>query len=269
MSSALPFCRALLPASWQLSSWSALRSLAALVTLFASAACLAQADYARERRWANEITPGLVVGDAVYLAQKSGHKFLAIYTAAAKPRAAVITVHGMGVHPDWALIGALRSGLADQGYATLSVQMPVLAADAKADAYPPLFSDAAERLHVAVAFLKAKGHRNIAIASHSLGSRMSNYFLVGTPDHGVAAWISIGIVPGEFAEPGKLQLPVLDIYGERDFPQVLQQAEARANVLRTLRGSAQIEIAGADHYFGGSEGDLVRQVRQFLDQKFK
>ena len=237
--------------------------------LFASAACLAQADYAREKRWADEITPGLVVGDAVYLTQKSGHRFLAIYTAAAQPHAAVILVHGLGRHPDWELIGALRSGLSDQGYTTLSVQMPVLAADATAAAYPPLFPDAAERLHAAVAFLKTKGHRKIAIASHSLGSRMSNLFLAGTPDHGVAAWVSIGIVPSEFAEPGKLRLPVLDIYGERDFPNVLQQAEARAAVLKTLRGSAQIEVAGADHYFTGREGELVRQVKQFLDLRLK
>ena len=246
-----------------------MRIFPVVVALLVSSACLAQANYAREKRWADEISPGLVVGDAIYLAQKSGHKFLAIYTTVPQPRAAVIVVHGLGVHPDWALIGALRSGLADQGYATLSVQMPVLAADAKADAYAPLFPDAADRLQTAVAFLKAKGHRKIAIASHSLGSRMSNFFLVGTPDHGVAAWISIGIVPGEFAEPGKLRLPVLDIYGERDFPQVLQQAEARANVLRTLRGAAQIEVVGADHYFTGREGELTRQVKLFLDLRLK
>jgi pimeloyl-ACP methyl ester carboxylesterase len=236
--------------------------------LFASAACLAQADYAREKRWAEEITPGLVVGDAIYLAQKSGHKFLAIYTEVARSRAAVITVHGVGVHPDWALIGALRSGLADQGYATLSVQMPVLAATAQAEEYLPLFPDAAERLQAAVAFLKSKGHRKIALAAHSMGSRMSNFFLV-TPDNGIDVWVSVGISSGEFAEPGKLRAPVLDIYGGRDLPQVLKQAEALANVLRTLKGSAQIEVAGADHYFVGHESELVRQVRQFLDQRLK
>ena len=246
-----------------------MRLLSLFLLLIAAALAHAAPDYAREKRWADEITPGLVVGDAVYLAQKSGHKFLAIYTQAAQPRAAVIIVHGLGRHPDWELIGSLRSGLPDQGYDTLSVQMPVLAADAKADAYPPLFPDAAERLHAAVAFLKAKGHRKIAIASHSLGSPMSNFFLVSTPDHGVAAWISIGIVPGEFTEPGKLRLPVLDIYGERDFPDVLQQTEARAAVLKTLRGSAQIEVAGADHYFTGRESELTRQVKQFLDLRLK
>jgi len=246
-----------------------MRPLSFFLLLIAAVLAHAAPDYAREKRWADEITPGLVVGDAVYLTQKSGHKFLALYTAVAAPHAAVITVHGSGVHPDWALIGALRGGLADHGYATLSVQMPVLAADAKADAYPPLFPDAADRLQAAVAFLRAKGHRKIAIASHSLGARMSNFFLVSTPDHGVAAWISIGIVPGEFTEPGKLRLPVLDIYGERGFPQVLKQADARAAVLKTLKGSAQIEVAGADHFFAGYEGELVKQVRQFLDQRLK
>ncbi len=67
-----------------------------------NAAALAQTpDTAREKRWADEITPAILVGDAVYLAQKSGHKFLAIYAANAKARAGVIVVHGMGVHPDW------------------------------------------------------------------------------------------------------------------------------------------------------------------------
>ena len=51
-----------------------------LVSTLLQAQPAAQPDYAREKRWADEITPGLVVGDAIYLTQKSGHKFLAIYT---------------------------------------------------------------------------------------------------------------------------------------------------------------------------------------------
>jgi alpha/beta superfamily hydrolase len=70
----------------------------------------------------------------------------------------------------------------------LSVQMPVLAADARGDQYPPLYAQAAERLRAAVAF---------------------------------------------------------------------------------LRGSGQIRIAGADHFFSGQETQLVGQVRQFLDQKLR
>lgn len=226
-------------------------------------------DYAREKRWADEITPGLVVGDAIYLEQKAGHKFLAIFTQAPKARAAVIVAHGMGVHPDWALIGALRSGLADNGYTTLSVQMPVRGATGLGEEYPSLFPDAADRLQTAVAFLQSKGYGKIALVAHSMGARMSNYFLAGSPATGIAAWVAIGISNGDFANAHNLHMPILDIYGERDFPAVLQKAGARATVLRTLKGSAQIEVAGADHYFAGSEGELVKQVRQFLDRSLR
>jgi alpha/beta superfamily hydrolase len=89
------------------------------------------------------------------------------------------------------------------------------------------------------------------------------------PDNNVAAWVSIGISSGDFAAPEKLRLPILDIYGERDLPQVLNNAAARAAVIQKLKGSAQIEVAGADHYFAGSEHELTKQVRQFLDRKFE
>ncbi|HSQ02407.1 MAG TPA: hypothetical protein VLN59_00140, partial [Burkholderiales bacterium] len=54
------------------------------------------------------------------------------------------------------LINALRTVLSEHGSATLSVQMPVLAATATADLYPPLFPEAAERLRAAVDFLRAQ-----------------------------------------------------------------------------------------------------------------
>jgi len=241
-----------------------------MVWICALSACAAIAapDYAREKRWADEITPTLVVGDPVYIAQRGGHKFLALYAEAKNPRAAVIVVHGLGIHPDWALIGALRSELPDAGYTTLSVQMPVLAADAKGEDYSALFGDAAERLSAAVAFLKSKGHARIALVSHSMGSRMSNHFLTANAGHGIAVWVAIGISSGEFVDATTFRLPVLDIYGERDFPQVLKNADTRAAQLAKLKGSAQIEVPGSDHYFAGSEMELVRHVRRFLERHF-
>lgn len=61
--------------------------LAAL--LLALALSLAQADYAREKRWANEITPGIVGGEAMWIELKSGRKFLAIY--APNPKAGPVS----------------------------------------------------------------------------------------------------------------------------------------------------------------------------------
>ena len=93
--------------------------LVALLT-FAGEACAAGvADTAREARWAAEVTPQLVVGDAVWLATARHPRVLALYAhPAAKTGNAVIVVHGLGVHPDWNLIGVLRAALVDRGYAT-------------------------------------------------------------------------------------------------------------------------------------------------------
>src|SRR5690348_263141 len=130
--------------------------LFAWLALAAAAPSMAQADYAREQRWESEITPAILVGDPVHLTLQSGRRFLAIYTPSAGTATGVIVVHGIGVHPDWGLINSLRSQLPERGYSTLSVQMPVRAADAKADQYPSLFPEAAERLAAAVAFLHEK-----------------------------------------------------------------------------------------------------------------
>jgi dienelactone hydrolase len=236
--------------------------------LLAPALCLAQADYAREKRWADEITPSILVGDAVYLEIKPGRKFLAIYAANAKATAGVIVVHGVGVHPDWGLNNPLRSQLAEQGYATLSVQMPVLAAEIRGEQYPPLFPEAGERLRAAVAYLRGRGLEKVAIVSHSMGARMANYFLNHAGDARVDAWVAIGIL-GEFTEPATFKAPVLDLYGENDFPIVLEGAAKRAAAIRTIRGSGQVQVAGADHFFAGMENELVRRVRQFLDARLR
>jgi pimeloyl-ACP methyl ester carboxylesterase len=227
-----------------------------------------QADYARERRWAEEIAPAIVVGDSVEIALGSGRKFLGIYTSNAKAVAGVIVVHGLGVHPDWSLIGVLRTRLAEQGYTTLSIQMPVLAADAKGDQYPPLFPEAGERIAAAIAYLRNKGLGKIAIVSHSMGSRMTNYFLNHAGDARIDAWVAVGI-QGEFIEPATFKAPVLDIYGEKDQPAVLGGAVTRATAIHGIRGSGQIQVAGAEHFFTGKEDELVKQVKLFLDRRLR
>jgi len=236
--------------------------------LLAAQLAFAQADYTREKRWADEIAPAVLVGDPVYLAQKNGHQFLALWAPNPRAVAGVIVVHGLGVHPDWGLINPLRSQLSEQGYSTLSVQMPVLMAEMRADTYPPLFPEAAERLAAAVAFLRGKGLEKIAIVSHSLGSRMTNYFLNHAGDARIDAWVAIGIL-GEFTQAESFKAPVLDLYGEREIPSVLDSAEKRAEAIRGIRGSAQIQVTGADHFFAGMENEMVRRVRQFLDARLK
>ena len=239
---------------------------AGLLALF-SLTALAEplVDYAREKKWADEIVPGLVVGDPVYLQTPRGHhKFLALFTPTDTGKAAIV-VHGMGIHPDWGMVGTLRTELADRGFATLSIQMPILAADARGEAYPPTFPEAAERIAEAVAFLKAKGYKQIAIVSHSMGSRMSRAYMTGKPDPAVKSWASLGISVDDYKA---VKLPILDLYGDNDLPQVLANAGKRKQSL-AAKESKQVMIARADHFFTGRESEMVAAVADFLKATLK
>jgi len=239
--------------------------LAALLSLAAMAAP-GVADYTREKKWADEVVPGLVVGDPVYLQTPRGHhKFLTLFTPVAGTDRAVIVVHGMGIHPDWGMVGTLRTELADRGFTTLSIQMPVLAADAKGEAYPPTFPEAAERFAEAVKFLKAKGYTQLAIVSHSMGSRMSRVYVAGKPDAAVKSWVSLGISYDDYAG---IRLPVLDMYGDNDLPPVLDNAQKRKGTLKAA-GSKQLVIPHADHFYSGHEAEMVAAVADFLNATLK
>jgi dienelactone hydrolase len=184
----------------------------------AGSALAATPDLARERRWADEIVPQLFAGEAVWLATMHQPKVLALYTAPATPtQRAIVVVHGLGVHPDWNLIGVLRSDLADVGFATLSVQMPVLAADAPRDEYALLFPDAFERLDAAMQWLRAHGYTHIGVVSHSLGAAMTNAWLAKSHP-AIGAWVPIGMTVDFAASP---RVPVADVVAERDFPEAL------------------------------------------------
>lgn len=214
-------------------------------------------DYAREQRWADEIVPGLVVGEALRLEAAGGRKFLGILTAAKRLRGAVILVHGAGVHPDWGVIGALRALLADRGYTTLSIQMPVLAAGADPGAYSRIFAEADARIAAAVAYLRARKAGRLAIVSHSMGARMAQDFVRRHADAPLAAWAPLAISSGRFEGIGSLKFPVFDVYAEKDLEQVKSGAADRAAVLKGIRDSRQAMVYGADHFFAKKEKELA------------
>jgi alpha/beta superfamily hydrolase len=232
-----------------------MRLFAAALMLGAAFAAPAQ-DYEREARWKAEVLGNLVVGDAVDLALPGGRSFLGLYTPGEK--AAILLVHGIGVHPDHGVIGMLRVALADMGFATLSVQMPVLAADAQSqDYYPALFPEASARIAAAAQWLSSK-NKKVVLASHSLGSWMSEHHLRSGAG-GFAAWVCMG--RGGSIAP--VALPVLDVYGEKDNLPVIEAANARRAVLEKIPGSKQVRIPGADHFYSGKEEELARLIADF------
>jgi dienelactone hydrolase len=240
------------------------RSTAALVLLALAGIASAAPDYAREQRLSDEVLPSVVVGDAVTLQTGAGRRFLGLLTIPAKPRAALILVHARGMHPDFGVIGALRAGLADRGYTTLSIQMPVLASDATAAEYVPLFPEAGQRLEAAIDFLRAKGMSRIALVSHSLGARMANEFIAHHPNAGLIAWLPLAISTGRFESLVGVRFPIFDIYAEHDFDEVLKGAPGRSKVLGRHRGSKQAMVYGTDHYFAKKEKEVAALIDQLL-----
>ncbi len=233
------------------------------LSLLCSQLVFAGADYAREKKWADEIVPDVVVGDVVYLEAK-GHKFLTLFTEVANAKAGLVIVHGIGVHPEHGLIGVLRGNLADQGYTTFSIQMPILAVEAQAKAYPPLYPEATERIKSAVQYLQGKGHKKIAVVSHSLGSVMSHAYFKTNAETPVAAWVSIGMEGDSYAG---INVPIFDLYG--DHPIVLKNAQKRADSLRGNAAFKQTRAPAADHFFTGQANALVKYVKEYLDQTLK
>jgi pimeloyl-ACP methyl ester carboxylesterase len=224
-------------------------------------------DYVREQRIADEVAFAVVTGDPVRLEGEDGRSFLGLFTRVPSAKVGIVLVHGTGVHPDWGLIGELRTSLADAGYSTMSIQMPVLAADAKADDYVALYPAAVLRIKAAVQSMRIKGYKKIALVSHSLGSRMSNAYLVKNPES-VNAWVAIGM-SAELRGVDRFAFPVFDLYGENDLPQVLESATQRGAAIHSLKGSRQIAVPEADHFFNGHYPELDAQVQSFLDQTFR
>jgi pimeloyl-ACP methyl ester carboxylesterase len=240
-------------------------SLAATLA-FAGHAIGATPDYAREARWAAEIEPAIVVGDPLWLKTPDRDRVLAILTRPPGPPAGgIVLVHGVGVHPDFGVIGALRVALAERGFVTLSVQMPVLEATTPRDDYAALFTVAGDRIEAAVRWLQAQKIEPVAVVAHSMGAAMANAYLARASRAQVQAFVAMGMF-GTFA--GGARPPTLDLVAQNDFPEVLAQVPARAAQLAGNRCSSAASIAGTDHYLGGATADLNTRITPFVTQAF-
>jgi alpha/beta superfamily hydrolase len=231
------------------------------------------ADYAREQRWADEVVPQLVVGEAVRL-QAVGRSFLALHTpgagdpAAVAARPALVLVHGVGVHPDHGVIGELRVRLADAGHTTLSIQMPVLGSEVTdGNAYAATFDESTARIAAAAQWLRQRGAERLVLVSHSMGSWMSNVYFERTPTAPFEAWVCLGIT-GRIGSMGDHRLPILDVRGENDLELVRRwlSVTARRVTLAAHPGSRQVEIAGANHHYAQREGALAQVIADFVGQ---
>jgi len=160
----------------------------------------------------------------------------------------------------------LRVALAEAGFSTLSIQMPVQKSEARLDDYyPTVFPEAVERIRAGARWLAAKGYARPVLLGHSMGAWMINVYYEETADAPFSAWICMGLTGG-FGGMGNVKVPVLDLYGENDLPAVLRADWRRRLTLNSIEGSKQVQIAGADHHFNGKEKELTAAIRDFIAQ---
>ncbi len=235
---------------------------------------LSASDLAREKRMADEIIDAIFDGEAMML--KTGNRdFLSIYTEADESKKAAIIMHGRGFHPDWVdTVQPLRVGLVDYSWNTLSIQMPVLAKEAKYYDYVPIFDEAIPRIQAALDFLREQGNQQIVLIAHSCSVHMSMHYLNRHGDEGLLAYVGIGMGATDYKQPmarafplDKLTVPVLDIYGADDYPAVHRLAPGRWQQIQQAGHalSKQLVVDSADHYFTDRGEELVEAVGGWLD----
>jgi pimeloyl-ACP methyl ester carboxylesterase len=236
-------------------------------------------DLAKEKRWSDQVVDFLVDGEPHSLVA-DGQKFLAIYTPEAtdKMLGTVILLHGQGAHPDWPqVISPLRTSLPEQGWATLSLQMPILPNEANEVDYIPLFKEVPGRIKAGIDFLDKKGIKRIVIIGHSLGATMAANYIANTSVPSVNALILIGttgsrpeserVLDNEISLR-KIKPPVLDIYGAEDLEEIIASAQGRANAIAKTGNaiSRQVKIKGSNHFYAGHETELLETITAWLTE---
>jgi len=234
-------------------------------------------DLEREKRMAREIEDVILDGDPVWL-QAGAVTFLGIYTEASEEpaKANVIILHGRGYHPDWAdVANPLRVGLAERGWNTLSLQMPVLEKGSSYFDYVPLFDESLPRINSGIAYLREQNDLPIILIAHSCGAHMAMEWVRKYGDKDIAAYVGIGMGATDYGQPmlesfplNEMAVPVLDVYGAEEYPAVHKMAPERLAMMQKAGNplSRQIRVPNADHYFKDRGAPLLDVVSEWLDE---
>jgi dienelactone hydrolase len=235
---------------------------------------LVQPDYEREARLAEQIVDMILDGDAVWL-EADQREFLGIYTEADDSRTAVLILHGRGFHPDWSdVANPLRVGLAERGWSTLSIQMPVLEKEAKYYDYVKILPEAFPRIEAAIDFLKEKESKKIVLIAHSCSAHMAMAWVDAGRMRDIDAYVGIGMGAVDYQQSmlqpfplHKIPVPVLDVYGQDEYPAVIKGAPERKQAIIKAgnKKSAQVTVPNANHYFTDQGDALLDAITHWLN----
>jgi alpha/beta superfamily hydrolase len=136
--------------------------------------------------------------------------------------------------------------------------------------------EAPPRIEAALVYLRELGTDRIILVAHSCGVHMSMAWIRQYGDTGIDAYIGIGMGATDYRQPmreafpfDRIRVPLLNVYGEADYPAVQRQAAQLEPLLAQINSrSAQRRVPGADHYFSGYETELTEVISDWLDALF-
>lgn len=233
-------------------------------------------DRDRELQVSERLEQELNDGEIMWL-DANGEKFQAILNKQTNEQAkgAAIILHGMGAHPDWPqTISPIRKALPEYGWTTLSIQLPIIAAENQIEDYGQTLERAAARIEAAISTLHELKFRNIVAIGHSFGAATVLSYFGQADGRRIVALVAIGLQDYAFVKPPidifglieKANIPFLDIYGSRDYKKATDQAADRRLAAKKggNRQYTQVEIEGADHYFTKLEDVMIKRIRGWM-----
>lgn len=238
------------------------------------AASASASDPARELAYADAIQQPALVGEALWLQAGEGGQFLALFVDAEKTanEQVAIILHDADSHPDQQpLIRELRTVLPRHRWASLAIQLPLREAGAALEDYYSLVDEADARIQAAIDQALKIGAKQIAIVGYGIGAAMAAARLSRTPAN-VVAFAAISLPVPDSTQAGaqtlslvkNINLPLLDVYAEADWPDVAETAVKRRIACKENPVYRQLRIDGDDHAYRQNYPLLVKRVYSWL-----
>jgi len=180
----------------------------------------------------------------------------------------VVIVHGIGVHPDprgdrRAALEAHRPWLT-----TLSIQMPVQAADARLRGLlPGAVSGVAGPDRPRGGLARRQGGAEGRHRFPQPGRVDDQHLLRRERELALPGLGLLGLTGGYSLATWFSPRPILDVYGENDLePSACGCLAPPLTLASAPEGSRQVMIAGTDHFYAGKEDELARTISGWLGE---
>lgn len=252
--------------------------------------------YAAEQKLAAELRAEIRDGEAITL-KLAEKEVLALLMPQTRGEAegAVLLLHDLNSHPDWpGVVRSLRRQLPEAGWHSLSLQLAHRIPEQSAVEW---LDESRLRIAEALAELERRAIKNIVVVGHGHGALAAIDYLADNLAPAVQGVIVIGLDGSPNDEQrldaarglGQVRLPILDIYGERDYRAVTSSAARRYELARRTNDDGaeprpaysdiardysrkkglqmsyrQIKLSAADHHFNKQSANLVKRLRGWL-----